>query len=110
MKKILVLFLFFSSLSSFGQKFSLEYNNVVDFDGKKKREYNESGTISLTDSLLTNEYGEGSFTFKVYKISSNEVYYYNDYGESVKILFSSNGSVIRINQTRPKEYVIYRKK
>ena len=110
MKKIFTIFLFFCTLESFGQKFSLKYNNVVDFDGKKKREYNEFGTISLTDSLLTNDYGEGSFTFKVYKISSKGVYYYNDYGESIKILFSSDGSVIRINQTRPKEYVIYRRK
>lgn len=109
-KKILVLFLFFSSLSSFGQKFSLKYNNVVDFDGKKEREYNQSGTISLTDSLFTNEYNGGSFTFKVYKISSKEVYYHNDYGESIKILFSSNGSVIKINETASKEYIIYRRK
>lgn len=110
MKKIFTLFLLFYSLSSFGQDLILEYNNVVDFDGKKKREYNESGTISLTDSLLTNDYKEGSFTFKAYKISPREVYYYNDYGESVKILFSAGGSVIRVNETRPKEYVIYRKK
>ncbi len=109
-KKVLFLLLFFSSLHSFGQNFRVDYNTVIDFDGIKKREYSESGTISFTDSLLTDEYKGGSLVFKVYKTSSNKVYYYNDYGESVKVTFTSNSIVTKINETRPSEYTIYRRK
>ena len=110
MKKMFVFILFFISLSSFGQKFNIEYNTVIDYDGEKRREYSEIGKISLTDSLLTIDYKKGYFTYKVYKITSNKVYYFNEYGESVKVLFTSTGDVTRVNETRPGEYIIYRKK
>lgn len=110
MKKMFVFILFFISLSSFGQKFNIEYNTVIDYDGEKRREYSEIGKIFLTDSLLTIDYKKGSFTYKVYKITSNKIYYYNEHYESVKILFTSNGDATRINETRPYEYIIYRKK
>lgn len=110
MKKIVGFILLLFSLPSFGQKFSVEYNTVIDFDGKTRREYSESGLITLNDSLLTNDYKKGSFSYKVYKIYTNKVYYYNEYGESVKVLFTSNGDATRINETRPEEYIIYRKK
>lgn len=110
MKKIFGFLLFFVSVSSYGQKFNVEYNTVVDYDGEKRREYKELGTISFSDSILTNNYNKSSFTFKVYKITSNKVYYYNEYGESVKVLFTTEGVATRINETRPDEYIIYRKK
>ena len=110
MKKVLLSLALLCFLPLLGQKFSVDYNTVIDFDGIKKREYRESGTIGLTDSLLTNNYGKDSLIFKVYKISSNKVYYYNEYDESVKITFVSSIIATRVNETRPNEYVIYRRK
>ena len=79
-------------------------------DGKQRRVYQETGKIFLTDSLLTNEYSKGSLVFKVFKITSNKVYYYNQFEETVKVLFMGNGDVMKINETKPDEYIIYRKK
>jgi len=110
MNKLLTFVFFLMTMFSFGQKFESEYNTVIDFDGKQRRVYQETGKIFLTDSLLTNEYSKGSLVFKVFKITSNKVYYYNQFEETVKVLFMGNGDVMKINETKPDEYIIYRKK
>jgi len=110
MNKILTLAFVLISVMSFGQKFESEYNTVIDFDGKQRRVYQETGKMFLTDSLLINEYPKGPLVFKVFKISSNKVYYYNQFEETIKVLFMGNGDVVKINETRPDEYIIYRKK
>jgi len=54
-------------------------------------------------------YGPDTLEYKVSKIMNRDVYYVNDFDETVKVLFMQNGSVMRKNMTRPNQYLIYRK-
>ena len=98
-------------LSSVGysQKFNSEFNFVIDFDGKTREEKRFSGRWTVVDSTLYQFYGKDSLEYKIYKIVNRDVYYINDFGELIKVLFMANGQVLKTNTTRPKEYLIYRK-
>jgi hypothetical protein len=54
-------------------------------------------------------YGPDTLEYKVSKIVNRDVYYVNDFDETVKVLFMTNGSVMRKNMARPNQYLIYRK-
>ena len=110
MKYLILFALIFVPSFMIGQTFISEYNQVTDYDGKVRKFYQEIGEWSLTDSLITHKYGNGSICHKMYLRAGRSVYYYNDYEESVKITFNIDGSVLRKNDKHPDEYVIYRKK
>ena len=109
MKAILTFLMVFLSISMYSQKFQADYNLVIDYNGKERLEKKHTGTWVCYDTIMYQFYGPDTLQYKVYKIVNRDVFYTNDFGETVKILFMQNGSVMRKNMERPNQYLIYRK-
>jgi len=109
MKAILTFLMLLTFNALMSQKFESTYNLVIDYDGKNRYEKHNSGKWVCTDSVLYQVYGNDTLEYKVYKIVNRDVYYINDFDELIKVLFMANGNVVKTNNTRPKEYLIYRK-
>jgi hypothetical protein len=91
------------------QKFESSYNIVIDYDGKNRYVKHNTGKWFCTDSTLYQTYVNDTLEYKIYKIVNRDVYYTNDFDEIIKVFFMANGSVLKINTSRPQEYLIYRK-
>ena len=110
MKTILTfLMLMFITISTYSQKFQSDYNIVIDYNGKERIEKKHIGTWVCYDTIMYQIYGPDTLEYKVSKIVNRDVYYVNDFDETVKVLFMQNGSVMRKNMTRPNQYLIYHK-
>jgi hypothetical protein len=110
MKAILTFLMLLACNVLMTQKFEVTYNLVIDYDGKERLEKNYSGTWVCYDTIMYQIYGPDTLEYKVSNIVNRDVYYVNDFDETVKVLFTQNGSVMRKNMARPNQYVIYRKK
>lgn len=93
----------------YSQKFQSDYNLVIDYNGKERLEKQHTGSWVCYDTIMYQFYGPDTLKYKIHRIINRDVYYINDFGELVKILFMANGNVLRTNSSRPKEYLIYRK-
>ena len=110
MKTILTfLMLMFITINTYSQKFQSDYNLVIDYNGKERLEKKHTGRWVCYDTIMYQFYGPDTLEYKVSKIVNRDVYYVNDFDETVKVLFMTNGSVMRKNMTRPNQYLIYRK-
>lgn len=109
MKQILIFMLMFINIGMYSQKFQSEYNLVIDYNGKERLEKKHTGSWVCYDTIMYQFYDLDTLQYKVDKIVNRDVFYINDFGETVKILFMSNGSVMRKNMERPNQYLIYRK-
>jgi hypothetical protein len=110
MKSIITfLILVFITINTYSQKFQSDYNIVVDYNGKERIEKKHTGTWVCYDTIMYQIYGPDTLKYKVYKIVNRDVYYVNDFDETVKVLFMQNGSVMRKNMTKSNQYLIYRK-
>ena len=109
MKQILIFMLMFINIGMYSQKFQSDYNLVIDYNGKERLEKKHTGSWVCYDTIMYQFYGPDTLEYKVDKIVNRDVFYINDFGETVKVLFMSNGSVMRKNMERPNQYLIYRK-
>ena len=109
MKTILTFLMLLACNALMSQKFESTYNLVIDYDGKNRYVKHNSGKWFCTDSTLYQAYVGDTLEHKIYKIVNRDVYYINDFDELVKVFFMANGSVLKINTSRPQEYLIYRK-
>lgn len=109
MKQILIFMLMFINIGMYSQKFQSDYNLVIDYNGKERLEKKHTGSWVCYDTIMYQFYGPDILEYKVDKIVNRDVFYINDFGETVKVLFMSNGSVMRKNMERPNQYLIYRK-
>jgi hypothetical protein len=108
--KHLITFLFFIiTILSYGQKYSSDYNIIVDYDGKTRRTYEQKGSWEFSDSTLTQTYEGGKLEYNVTKYSGRYVYYTNDFDEEITVVFSINGDVVIKCALRPNIYMIFRK-
>ena len=108
MKAILTFLMVLTHCALMSQKFESSYNIVIDYDGKNRYVKHNEGKWVCTDSILYQYYVNDTLEYKIYKIVNRDVYYINDFDELIKVLFMANGSVVKTNTTRPKEYLIFR--
>ena len=91
-------------------KYSLDYNVLIDFNGKSRVEHNYNGTWYFsTDSLLVQKYDLDSLVYKVTEVNGRHIYYENDFNETIEVVFMNDMVTVRSN-LRPKQYIIFRKK
>lgn len=109
MKTICIVASMFMYLDTLGQKFQSNYNLVIDYNGKERLEKKHTGSWVCYDTIMYQFYGTDTLQYKVDKITNRDVFYINDFGETVKVLFMSDGNVMRKNMERPNQYLIYRK-
>jgi hypothetical protein len=109
MKQILIFMLMFINIGMYSQKFQSDYNLVIDYNGKERLEKKHTGSWVCYDTIMYQFYDLDTLQYKVDKIVNRDVFYINDFGEIVKILFMPNGNVMRKNMERPNQYLIYRK-
>jgi hypothetical protein len=110
MKYLITFLLLISSIFFYGQEYSSDYTTVIDYDGQTRRVYNYTGTWSYSDSTLKQTYDKGEIVYNVNRVSSRYIYYINDFGEEITVVFSINGDVIIKCALRPNSYIIFRKK
>ena len=89
-------------------EFRVNYNKIVDFDGKTKKEFKAKGTWYFSkDSVLVQKYDIDSLVYNVVGVKGRHVYYINDYDEVVDVLFMNKMISVK-NSLRPKEYLIFK--
>lgn len=104
----ILLFIPFSMLSQI--KYSLDYNLLIDFNGKSRVEHDYNGTWYFSeDSLLVQKYDLDSLVYKVTEVIGRRVYYRNDFDEIIEVIFMNNMVTVKSN-LRPNQYLIFRKK
>lgn len=110
MKTILFILLFIP-LGLFSQiKFSVDYNKLIDFNGKSRVEHDYTGTWYFSgDSLLVQKYDLDSLIYNVTEVRGRHVYYKNDFDEIVEVTFMNDNVTVK-NSLRPNQYLIFRKK
>ena len=110
MKTIIFIFLFIPLGMVSQVKYSLEYNVLIDFNGKSRVEHDYKGTWYFSDdSLLVQKYDLDSLVYNVTKVNGRHIYYENDFGETTEVVFMNNMVTVR-NNLRPNQYIIFRKK
>ena len=109
--KTIFFILLFIPLSMLSQvKYSLDYNLLIDFNGKSRVEHDYKGTWYFSeDSLLVQKYDLDSLVYKVTEVTGRRVYYRNDFDEIIEVIFMNNMVTVRSN-LRPNQYLIFRKK
>ena len=91
-------------------KYSLDYNVLIDFNGKSRVEHDYSGTWYFSgDSLLVQKYDLDSLVYNVTEVNGRHIYYENDFDETIEVVFMNNMVTVR-NNLRPNQYIIFRKK
>jgi hypothetical protein len=91
-------------------KYSLDYNVLIDFNGKSRVEHDYKGTWYFSsDSLLVQKYDLDSLVYNVTEINGRHIYYENDFDETIEVVFMNNMVTVRSN-LRPNQYIIFRKK
>jgi hypothetical protein len=91
-------------------KYSVDYNLLIDFNGKSRVEHDYKGTWYFDgDSLLVQKYDSDSLIYKVSEVIGRRVYYQNDFDESIEVIFMNNMVTVKSN-LRPNQYLIFRKK
>jgi hypothetical protein len=107
--KLIFFILLFIPFICFSQKeFRVNYNKIVDFDGKTKKEFKVKGTWYFSqDSVLVQKYDIDSLIYNVIGVKVSHVYYRNDYEEGLDVLFMNKMVAVK-NSLRPKEYLIFK--
>lgn len=110
MKTILFILLFIPLGILSQVKYSLDYNQLIDFNGKSRVEHDYTGTWYFTeDSLLVQKYDLDSLVYNVIEIKGRNIYYKNDFDERIEVVFMNNNVTVK-NSLRPNQYLIFRKK
>ena len=109
MKTLFAILMFFISFTCSSQvNLKINYNKIIDYDGKIRKEYKSKGSWYVTqDSVLVQKYGNDSLIYNTTEVKGRHVYYKNNFDEIVDVVFMINGLTIR-NSTRPNEYLIFR--
>ena len=109
--KTIFFILLFIPLGMLSQvKYSLDYNVLIDFNGKSRVEHDCGGTWYFsTDSLLVQKYDLDSLVYKVTEVNGRHIYYENDFDETIEVVFMNSMVTVRSN-LRPNQYIIFRKK
>lgn len=109
--KTIFFILFFIPLGLLSQvKYSLDYNVLIDFNGKSRVEHDYNGTWYFSaDSLLVQKYDLDSLVYNVTEVNGRHIYYENDFDETIEVVFMNNMVTVRSN-LRPNQYIIFRKK
>ena len=91
-------------------KYSLDYNVLIDFNGKSRVEHDYKGTCYFSaDSLLVQKYDLDSLVYNVTEVNGRHICYENDFDETIEVVFMNNMVTVRSN-LRPNQYIIFRKK
>ena len=110
MKTILFILLFIPLGVLSQVKYSLDYNLMIDFNGKSRAEHGYTGTWYFSgDSLLVQKYDLDSLVYNVIEVKGRRIYYKNDFNETIEVLFMSDNVTVK-NSLRPNQYLIFRKK
>ena len=109
MKTLFAILMFFISFASFSQTdLIVNYNKIIDYDGRVRKEYNAKGTWYVNqDSVLIQRYGKDSLVYNTLEVKNKHVYYKNDYDEIVSVVFMNKSITVK-NALRPNEYLIFR--
>jgi hypothetical protein len=108
MRLIFFILLLIPSVCFSQTEFRVNYNKIVDYDGKKRKEYIVKGTWYLSkDSILVQKYDRDSLVYNVIEIKNKHVYYMNNYDEVVDVLFMNKMVSVK-NSLRPNEYLIFK--
>ena len=109
MKTLFAILMFFISFICNSQvNLKINYNKIIDYDGKTRKEYKSKGSWYVTqDSVLVQKYGNDSLIYNTTEVKGRHVYYKNNFDEIVDVVFMINGLTIR-NSTRPNEYLIFK--
>ena len=108
MKLIFFILVLLPSICFSQTEFKVNYNKIVDFDGKVKKEVKAKGTWYFSqDSILVQKYDRDSLVYNVIGFKGRHVYYRNDYDEVVDVLFMNKMVAVK-NSLRPKEYLIFK--
>ncbi len=110
MKTILFILLFIP-LGVLSQiKYSVDYNIMIDYNGKSRVEHNYKGSWYFTqDSSLVQTYGLDSLFYNVVDVKNRRVFYQNDFDEIIEVIFMNDMVTVKSN-LRPNQYIIFRKK
>ena len=74
MRLILFILFFIPSICFSQTEFRVNYNKIVDYDGKKRKEYFKKGTWYLTqDSILVQKYDRDSLVYSVIEIKNKQL-------------------------------------
>jgi len=110
MRTLLFILFFIPSICFSQTEFRVNYNKIVDFDGKVRKEVKAKGTWYLIqDSVLVQKYDIDSLIYNVIGVKGRHVYYRNDFNETIEVVFMNDMVTVRSN-LRPKQYIIFRKK
>lgn len=108
MRKLLFILFFIPSICFSQTEFRVNYNKIVDFDGKVRKEVKAKGTwYFIQDSVLVQKYDIDSLVYNVIGVKGRHVYYRNDYDEVVDVLFMNKMVAVK-NSLRPNEYLIFK--
>ena len=109
--KTIFFILLFIPLGMMSQvKYSLDYNVLIDFNGKSRVEHDYKGTWYFSaDSLLVQKYDLDSLVYNVTEVNGRHIYYENDFDETIEVVFMNNNVTVK-NSLRPNQYLIFRKK
>ena len=109
MKTLFAILMFFISFTCFSQTdLIVNYDKIIDFDGKVRKEYKAKGTWYVNqDSVLVQRYGKDSLVYKTLEVKNKRVLYMNDYDEIVEVVFMKKNVTVK-NALRPNEYLIFR--
>ena len=87
MKTIFFILLFIHLRMLSQVKYSLDYNVLIDFNGKSRVEHDYKGTWYFSsDSILVQKYDLDSLVYNVTEINGRHIYYENDFDETQKEL------------------------
>jgi archaeosine-15-forming tRNA-guanine transglycosylase len=109
MKTLFAILMFVISFSCFSQNnLRVNYNKIIDFDGKVRKEYAAKGTWYVTqDSVLIQKYSKDSLIYNTLEVKNKRVLYKNDYDEIVEVVFMNKNVTVK-NALRPNEYLIFK--
>jgi hypothetical protein len=96
------------TVCSLGQD-TLYYNQVIDWDGIKRRTYPDKGMWICTDSTLVKWEDGFDFPKNVVELRNHRYTCINDWNEVVEYTIMPYGDVVARNSVHPEEYTIYRK-
>jgi hypothetical protein len=95
------------TLFSLGQD-TLYYNQVIDWDGIKRRTLPDKGMWVCGDSTLVKWEDGFDIPKNVVEKRNHRYYCINDFGEAVEYTIMPTGDLVARNQARQEEYTIYR--
>jgi hypothetical protein len=110
MKKIFLFILLIPLGLSSQVRYSVDYNKMIDYNGKSRVEHDYKGTWYFSsDTLLVQKYDLDSLVYNVTEFKGRHVYYRNDFDEVIEVLFMNDMVSVRSN-LRTDQYLIFKKK